>query len=247
MKQFKILDVKINKITEKEVLEKIKDFLSSKNQHQLVTLNPEMVVEAQKNSYFKKIVNNASLVIPDGVGVIFANYFLNRQLLSRKITGIDLIYKICESKFIKNKKIYLLGAEDGVAKKTAKVLAQKYDYLNIVGAEEGFKKNQQKKIFNDNLLQQINLTKPEIIFVAFGVPKQEEWIYENLEKLPTVRLALGIGGAFDFISGKIRRAPKIIQKLGLEWFWRLLLEPQRIKRVYNATFKFGWLVFKKIK
>ncbi len=256
--------------------------IENKSQYYIITLNPEMVVEAQKNDYFKKIINEASLVIADGIGILWAIKFLDKNSPSNKggwgvekITGIDLIYKICESDFVKNKKIYLLGAEEGIAEKAAKALSKKYNYLNIAGAEEGIPaaifnfqfsifppmadppkvdnkypiSNIQYPIFDKNklnsaLIQRINNAQPDILFVAFGAPKQEVWIYENLKKLPTVKLAIGVGGSFDFISGKIKRAPLIFQKLGLEWLWRLILEPQRIKRIYNATIRFGFLILK---
>lgn len=254
MDQTKILDVKINKITITEVLEKIKGFLLSNKQCYIVTLNPEMVIEAQKNDYFKKIINGANLVISDGIGIVLANKFLNRQALSKKITGIDLIYNICESKLAKDKKIYLLGAGQGIAEKAAEVLSRKYNCLNIVGAEIGIPNSKFQILdFNNNefcglnekLIKRINKAQPDVLFVAFGSPKQEEWIYENLKRMPSVRLAIGVGGSFDFISGKTRRAPLIFQKLWLEWLWRLILEPQRIRRIYNATVKFSWLVLKK--
>jgi N-acetylglucosaminyldiphosphoundecaprenol N-acetyl-beta-D-mannosaminyltransferase len=279
MHQTKILDIKIDKITTKEVLEKIKGFLLSDSQRFIITLNPEMVVEAQKNDYFKKIINEANIVIPDGTGILLACKYIYKNKLPGKITGIDLIYKICESEFIRNKKIYLLGAGKGIAEETAEVLSRKYSYLNIVGAEEGIAAeifNEQFSIFppeanqpwadnklpmnneqlpttfdntgydklNNILIQRINNAKPDILFVAFGAPKQEIWIYENLKKMPSVKLTIGVGGSFDFISGKIKRAPFIFQRLGLEWLWRLILEPSRIKRIYNATVKFGWMVWR---
>ena len=255
-----VLGVKVNKITGKKVLDKIKDFLLSDGQNYIVTLNPEMVVEAQDDNYFKKIISNASLVIPDGIGILLAYKFVNNDNLPERISGVDLIYKICEADFIRDKKIYLLGAEKGIANKAARVLSEKYNYLNIVGAEEGMRSkipNSKLQIpnsddtkynkINNNLIQKINNTKPNIIFVAFGVPKQEKWIYENLKKMPSVKLAIGVGGSFDFISGKTKRAPLILQKFGLEWLWRLILEPRRIKRIYNATVKFGWMVLKSYK
>lgn len=269
MDQTKILDIKINKVTTAEVLEEIKSFLLSDQQHYIVTLNPEMVVEAQRNDYFKKIINEADLVISDGIGIVLANKFLNRQMLFKKITGIDLIYKICESELAKDKKIYLLGAGEGIAGKAAEVLSKKYDCLNIVGTETGIpvgisnfefrisnkitnSKFQTPKSDNDRfyglnkeLIKRINKVKPNILFVAFGSPKQEEWIYESLKRIPSVKLAIGVGGSFDFISGKTKRAPLIFQKLWLEWLWRLILEPRRIGRIYNATMKFSWLIFKR--
>jgi exopolysaccharide biosynthesis WecB/TagA/CpsF family protein len=305
-----ILNVKVDKITAKEVLEEIKSFLLLGGQHYIITLNPEMVVGAQKDKYLERIINEADIVIPDGVGILLASRFINRRTLPEKITGVDLIYKICESDFIKSKKIYLVGAEKGIAKEAAKALMQKYNYLDIVGAEEGMrfgiwnlesgiwneiqnsipstrdKIQKNNKFFvilntelnsaqalfqnlllkirllvnksqihfeitddiykskNNELIQRINKAKPDILFVAFGVPKQEKWIYENIKKMPSVKLAIGVGGSFDFISGKIKRAPLIFQKSGLEWLWRLILEPRRIKRIYTATVKFGWLVLK---
>ncbi len=301
MDQAKILDIKIDKITTEEVLEKIKSFLLSNSQHHIITLNPEMVVEARKNDYFKKVINEADVALADGIGILWGLDFTKRkeslyskiikpltfiftllkllfspkhrqEILQHRIHGIDLIYKICEAEFIKDKKIYLLGAGEGVAEETAEVLSNKYSYLNIVGAEEGIRfgmwnlecgiwnkiqnikyqipneypisnKNKLNKL-NDILIQRINNARPDIIFVAFGAPKQEVWIYENLKKLPGVKLAIGIGGSFDFISGETKRAPLILRKLGLEWLWRLILEPRRIKRIYNATVKFGWLVWR---
>ena len=267
----KILDVKINRITTKEVLEKIKFFLLSDKQHYIVTLNPEMIVEAQENIKFKNIINEADLVIPDGIGILWALDFLGkknkslgrsllfistllkllfnskhrRNILQYRTHGIDLIYKICGSEHIENKRIFLLGAGEGIAEKTAKVLSQKYDHLNIVGAEEGIKMNQELGIRNDDLIQRINKAQSNIIFVAFGAPKQEIWIHENLKKMTSIKLAIGVGGSFDFISGKIKRAPLIFQRSGLEWLWRLVREPKRIKRIYNATARFGWMVLRK--
>ena len=130
-------------------------------------------------------------------------------------------------------------------------MSKKYNYLNIVGAETGIPNskfqipNSNNDKLNEELIQRINKTKPDIIFVAFGSPKQEEWIHESLKRIPSVKLAIGVGGSFDFISGKTKRAPLIFQKLWLEWLWRLILEPRRIGRIYNATVKFSWLIFKR--
>jgi len=262
-----ISDVKLDEITIKEVLEKIKSFLLSNSQHYIVTLNPEMIVKTQKNDYFKKIINEADIVVPDGIGILLAHKYIYQDGLLEKISGIDLIYTICESDFVKNKKIYLLGAGRGIAKKAAEVLLKKYNRLNIVGAEEGVSaevsnfqsisnqypiniqhsispNNTEYNELNKQLIRRINNAQPEILFVALGAPKQEIWIYENLKKMPSVKLAMGVGGSFDFISGRIKRAPLIFQRLGLEWLWRLILEPRRIKRIYNATAKFGWVVLK---
>ncbi len=267
MSKIDILDVRVDKITSTEVLKKIGEFLKSNDQHYFVTVNLEMFVRSQEDKEFLRILNNSDINITDGMGFSWAAKFISGVSLER-IAGVDLIYKICEADFIKDKKIYLMGAGEGIAKKAANILEKKYSDLNIVGAEEGiyFKipnskfqipnKSQNPKSkkdttsdnefykLNRNLIEKINNTKPDLLFVAFGSPKQEKWIAENLKKMPSVKLAIGIGGAFDFIAGEVRRAPKFMQKLGLEWLWRLILQPWRIKRIYKATAGFGWMVFK---
>ena len=287
MKIDEIVDIKIDRITTSEVLEEIKIFLLSEKQHFIVTLNPEMIIEAQDNVQFKDVVNKADLVISDGIGILWALEFLKKNKLfsikSRNIIinmffikplslisvlcnffytflnllfnsnhrknilkyrthGIDLIYQIFESTHSSNKRIYLLGAGEGVAKKVSINLRRQYPNANIVGAEEGIKKNHVSESLNCSLIQRINEVKPDILLVAFGAPKQEIWINDNLKKMPSVKLAIGVGGSFDFISDKIKRAPIIFQKKGLEWFWRLLLEPKRIKRIYNAVIRFSLLI-----
>jgi N-acetylglucosaminyldiphosphoundecaprenol N-acetyl-beta-D-mannosaminyltransferase len=267
--RIKILKVEVDKVTSEEALENIRFFLFSDKGHCIVTLNSEMIVRANRDEEFRKIINSADLVVADGMGFLRAASFLKKKsgkflpdlknlfltglysflypgkiedVLPEKISGIDLIYEICESDFIKTKKIYLIGAEEGIAEKTKEVLEKKYPQIGIVGAEEGISKESTAEE-NEKLIERINAKNPDILFVAFGAPKQEKWISENIQKLPSVRVAMGVGGSFDFISGKIPRAPKILRTHGLEWLWRLILQPQRIKRIYNATFKLIWLIF----
>jgi len=220
-----ILGVKIDNLAIDEVLEKVEGFLKSDKQHYLVTPNPEFLVKAQKDEDFKKILNQADLAVPDGIGLIFASRFLG-QSIKRRITGVDLMELFCQRAVQKKWPVFLMGAGPGVAEKAAKNLEKKYPGLKV-GA--GF-----EDVFGE----------PEILFVALGAPKQEKWINENLSKMPSVKLAIGVGGAFDFISGRVRRAPKFIQIIGLEWFWRFSCQPWRAKRIYNAAVKFPWLVVK---
>jgi N-acetylglucosaminyldiphosphoundecaprenol N-acetyl-beta-D-mannosaminyltransferase len=273
----KILHTGADAITQKEALENIRLFLSSSEGHYVVTLNSEMVVNAEEDRDFRDIVEAADLVVADGMGIVAgANYLGKRKgkifsdlvkllsipflelfhpekladVLPEKISGIDLIFLICASDFIGGKKIYFLGAEEGVAKKAAEILKKKYPRIGVAGAEMGIEKAEmgiEKKDSlreNRHLVGRINAAAPDILFVALGSPRQEKWIYENLPKLESVRVAMGVGGSFDVIAGKIRRAPRIFQAHGMEWLWRLILEPRRIKRIYNATFRFAWLIFR---
>jgi N-acetylglucosaminyldiphosphoundecaprenol N-acetyl-beta-D-mannosaminyltransferase len=237
-----ILGVLIDKTNINEVLEKIDDFLADGKKHYIVTPNPEMVAEAQKNSEFKNILNQADIAIPDGFGLLLASSWL-RDRIKKRMTGVDLIWRLAENIEKTNYKLFLLGGKDGVAAEAAAKLKEKYPALKIVGAEEGMKDNE-FYITNPKLVEKINKAKPDILLVAFGHGKQEKWIYYNLHSLETVKVAIGVGGTLDYISGKAKRAPNILRRLGLEWCWRLGKEPWRWKRIITAIIIFPWLVLK---
>lgn len=240
-----ICGVKVNNITKKEALKKCSDFLDCGNQHVITTPNPEMVVLAQKDEYFRQIFERAHLCLPDGYGLILASKFFGTPLKER-ITGTDFVWRLASLAEYKKCSVFLLGAKEGIAKKTAEKLKEKFPNLKIAGAESGGELDKFSDIERENLLAKINFSRPDILFVAFGHPKQEKWIAENLDNLPSVKIAMGIGGAFDFISGDAKRAPAIFQRAGLEWLWRLINEPRRYRRIYNATVKFCWMCIKKL-
>ena len=243
-----ILGVKINNVTMSETLQKIEGFLNDGRQHYIVTPNPEMFILARKDEEFRKILNEADLAVPDGMGLVYASKFLGMPFKER-VAGVDLVQKLCKFKN-SNFKLFLLGGRGDTAEKAANNLQNLYSNINIAGADCGgyvHKSGGMNMETEKIVLDKINKTKPDILLVAFGAPKQEKWIYYNLKKMPSVKLAIGVGGAFDFISGRIKRAPAIIQKLGLEWAWRLAREPERAPRIFNATIKFPILVLKEKK
>lgn len=217
-----ILGVKIDNIDMDEVLKKAEIFLKDGRQHYIVTPNPEMIVLAQKDKEFKEILNRADLSLPDGMGVVWASRPFGEQLKNR-VTGSDLMGEILK---LQNVKIFLLGGKNGAARK----ISEKFS--NVVGFTENINES----------IGLINELQPNILFVAFGASKQEKWIHYNMAKIPSIKVAVGVGGAFDFISGKIRRAPKFLRNIGLEWLWRLVLQPWRAKRIYNAVIKFPVLM-----
>lgn len=264
-----ILDIPFDPITEDQAIERILEHLKNDSNKAffIATPNPEMLLNAQKNSGFRNILQNTDLNIPDGIGILWAATYLNsikdtkssfiklikakltllavlfnpkkvRKILPERVTGTDLTQKICD-KIPPYTKIFLLGAAEGIAEKAAQNLNDKYE-INIVGTDSGAANPANDKKICDI----INLREPELLFVAFGAPRQEQWIKRNLPNLPSVKVAIGVGGAFDFISGKTHRAPLFMRKIGLEWFYRLILQPSRIKRIYNATFKFPMVIFK---
>jgi N-acetylglucosaminyldiphosphoundecaprenol N-acetyl-beta-D-mannosaminyltransferase len=232
-KTVKILGVKFDNLRLEEAAEKALKLSKDKTQHLAVTPNPEIILKARKSVKYKEILNSASLSVADGAGVIFASKAIKTPLKER-VTGVDLTEEICK-KGDKSTKIFLLGAGENIAKKTAKKLQKKYPQIKIAGHFQGDTSKKETEI----ALEKINKSNANILLVAFGAPKQEIWITENLKKIPAIKLAIGVGGTFDFISGKIKRAPKIIQKTHLEWLYRLIKEPRkRLKRIFNAVIVF---------
>ncbi|MBU0598327.1 WecB/TagA/CpsF family glycosyltransferase [Patescibacteria group bacterium] len=237
-----ILGVKIHNYTIDEVLEKIHEFFNSQNQHYIVTTNPEFIMAARHDDEFRHILNKADLSVADGVGIKYAARRLG-QKLKQRITGVDLLWEICRIAEEENKSIFLLGSKRGIPEKAAENILSKYPKLKIVGAECGYRR-WHRHIKEKKLVEMINRHQPDILFVAFGQVKQEKWIYHNLPKLPLVKLAMGVGGSFDYISGKVKRAPSWMRNLGLEWLYRLMRQPWRLPRIITAVVKFSCAVRK---
>ena len=242
MNKVKILGVKIDNLSLQEVLEKVNSFFQSKNKHYIVTPNPEFLVDAYKDHNFKEILNYADIAVADGVGLIYAAKFQGQKL--QRVSGVDLFGFLCELAEHNNYPIFLLGAARGVAKQTAEVLYQNFPSLNIVGAESGGQFSANGEAADKNLVDRINQAKPKMIFVSLGHVKQEKWIFKNLDQLTSVKVAIGLGGTFDYISGNVPRAPEAIRNLGFEWLYRLITEPKRWKRIFNAVVIFPLLIIK---
>ncbi|MDE2588342.1 MAG: WecB/TagA/CpsF family glycosyltransferase [Patescibacteria group bacterium] len=222
-----ILGVGVTNEKKQTILEYILNFIkkTSKNCY-IVTPNPEIIVRANKDFSFKGILNNAEIALCDGVGVSIAGSILKKPFIER-FTGVDMVSMLCEKASEKSITVGFLGGREAVAEKTSECLQKKYPGLVVSYTGEEWN-NSKAKI--------------DILFVAYGVPKQERWMAENLNKIP-VRVMLGVGGTFDYISGKIPRAPYVIQRMGFEWLFRLFLQPWRIRRQL-ALLEFVFLVFK---
>lgn len=225
----KILGAKIDPVGYNETIEKIGEFIVSRKPHQIITLNSEMIVAAQKDQEFMKILNESDLNTPDGTGPRWALKKIYALELKETVTGVDLTYKLVDISQTKDWKIYLVGAGRGIVQKTAKNLLKKYPKAKIVGATQ------------EPNLDDIKSKKPDIFLLAYGPPKQEKWIYKYKNELK-IPVMIGVGGTFDFISGHIKRAPKWMRTFGLEWFYRLIQQPSRAPRIFNAVIKFPLLV-----
>ncbi len=242
--KIEILGVKTDAVTTEEAVERLKLFLDEPRGHAVFTPNPEMLVLARKQLRFRKALSMADLAIPDGSGLLWAAWLIGKKLPAR-VTGTDMVERVCQLAAENNKSVFFLGGRWGVAERAANVLAQKYPRLKIAGVSDGgdvVRDENGVPVLTSGVYEMLNSCVPDILFVAFGHGKQEEWILAHLEEFPSVRIAMGVGGAFDFIAGDVRRAPKIIQKIHLEWLWRLILQPWRIRRILIATVVFPCLV-----
>lgn len=229
-----ILGTRIDAVTFAEATEKAIEILKGKKQHYFTTPNPEITLAADKDGQYKDVLNKSSLNIPDGMGLLYASKFLKKLgksdiQLKERVTGTDLAIKLIQLSKHENFSIFFLGASDESNAKTIEFA--KKNGAKVAG---GFTEN----LDSAKCFKTINKAKPDLLLVALNFPRQEKWISANINKLPSVKLAIGVGGAFDFISGTKKRAPRALRALGLEWLYRLILEPRRLGRIWNATIVF---------
>ncbi|MFH1822657.1 MAG: WecB/TagA/CpsF family glycosyltransferase [Patescibacteria group bacterium] len=223
-----ILGIKIDKIKKSEVLKKIEQFLNSQKAHYIVTPNPEIILQSMQDEELFYILNKADLSIPDGFGLKLAALAMGKNIF--RYAGADLVKELIENKKFKKLKIGILNWNQSLSKKEdLTLLLNKYKIKNKVINTD---------INSKEIPQAILEFSPEILFLNLGAPYQEKYIFHNYKKIPNLKLAIGVGGAFDFLTEKITRAPKFMRFLGLEWLWRLIMEPWRIKRIKNAVIVF---------
>ncbi len=245
--RIKLFGVPIDKITSNQAIEKIDQFVIQKKPCFIVTPDTLAILRARKDSKYLNITKNANLVTPDGAGILWATSLLNTPLLER-ITGIDLIKRICDLAEKKGYKLYLLGAAEGIIEKAVENIKKEYPRINIIGYHHGYfnnKHSNDSEKGEEDIIREIKDKKPDFLLVGLGVPKQEIWISKHKDEL-NIPVCIGIGGSFDVLSGKIPRAPLWMQDHGMEWIFRLLKEPKRIKRVISLPLFMCLIFFGKI-
>lgn len=190
---------------------------------QVVTINPEMISNAVKDTDFAEIINNADLVIPDGIGVEIGLKILGYNV--KRIAGIEFSHRMIEECAKNNQSVALIGAKPEIVKKAKENLVKEFPSLYITYIHDGY--------FNEDeqVLAELKIRQPRLVLCALGSPKQEEFILKAKSILPEA-LFVGVGGSFDVWSGEVKRAPEIYQKLGLEWLYRTILDPKRFKRIF---------------
>ena len=209
-----------------QTMELARLYMMGKRCHQIATVNPEFVMSAAKDPQFMRVLQNADLCIPDGIGLVYASRWMG-TLLPERVAGSELVYNLAEQAAQSGWRLFLLGAAPGVADQAASRFRELYPALEIAGTYAGSPDISQ----NEAIVSLINQSEADLLFVAYGAPNQDKWIARNQDVLSTVRLAIGVGGSLDFVTGRSQRAPRWLQKLGLEWFYRLIKEPWRWRRM----------------
>ena len=222
-KKADVLGVLVDNITMPDAVSKILEKQRNGNNVSVFTPNSEMVMEARKDSSFMVILNEASMVIPDGAGVVLGAKILGEQI-TEKVAGVDLVKNILSSGTPLS--VYIFGGKPGVAEKAASNIEGKYKEISICGADHGYHPAEE----NDAVVKKILLSSPDLLLVGLGVPGQEKWIAENINKFDAT-ICIGCGGTIDIFSGEVKRAPGIFIKLNLEWFYRLVKQTSRITRM----------------
>lgn len=227
-----IFGIEIDNISFEEAIEKIKGYLKSDRLKVIYTPNTEIVMAAKDNEDLKVLINKGDMVTADGIGLIYAGKIKNKPLKGR-VTGFDLSMKILDIANQNGYSLYLLGGKPGVAELANEKIENDYRGVKISGHHHGYFKGShngnsghQEEL---DLIKDINNSNTDIIFVGLGFPGQEKWIDNNRNKI-NAKLIIGNGGVIDILAGNSKRAPDIFIKLGLEWLYRLLKEPSRIKR-----------------
>jgi N-acetylglucosaminyldiphosphoundecaprenol N-acetyl-beta-D-mannosaminyltransferase len=231
-----VLGVRVDRVTQQQALDTMERLIAQRRAsdqplqcRQIVTVNPEFVMAAQRNEPFRNAINAAALVLPDGTGVVWAARYLGKPIAGR-VTGTDMLPLLAQRCSLSGYRLFLLGAAPGVAEMAAARLQALAPGLQIAGTYAGSPALAEE----DAIIERIRSAGADVLCVAYGAPAQDLWIYRNLPRLP-VALAMGVGGAFDFLAGRQVRAPRIIQRTGMEWLYRLYREPSRWRRILVAV------------
>ena len=232
-----IRGIPVDNVNLDEAFAAVLAFTKTDTFHMICTPNAEIVQQCIENEDTAALIRRSDLIIPDGAGVVLASKILGTPLKA-KTPGCELGERIAKEAGKHGLRVYFLGGKPGIAELAEEKLREKYPDFQTVGTHDGYFKKEGEE--NDAVLRQVNESGTDVLFVCLGAPAQEKWIYQNRAKLTTVNAMLGLGGSLDGYAGIVKRAPKIFIKLGLEWFYRLLCEPWRFRRMLKLPkFYFG--------
>jgi len=235
MEKVNILGVNIDMVTIPEAAEEIFSYLSGDKLNMVFTPNSEIIMTAYKDAEFARILNSASLLTADGIGVVYASRILKKPIKER-CAGYDVAVELLRKMNDSDYKLFLFGGKPGVAEDARDELLKEYPDLKIAGVRNGYFKPEEES----GIVEEINNSEADVVFVCLGAPAQEKWIYRNRDKLK-VKAALGVGGSLDVFAKKVERAPDFFCRTGLEWLYRLAKQPSRFMRMM-ALPRFGFTV-----
>ena len=230
----RILGVRVDDVTMQEACDQLAALITLGGVHQVATVNPEFIMSARRDKEFFALLERTTLNVPDGVGVLWAARWVGHTLRER-VPGVDMVRQLCARGSQYKWRAFFLGARPGVAERAAAGLALKYQGLVVAGAFAGSPRLED----DQEILARVRKARPNLLFVAYGAPAQDKWLARNLPRLelpappagvPEGLIGIGVGGAFDFLTGVQKRAPDWVQQAGLEWLYRLLREPWRWRR-----------------
>lgn len=224
-KRIEILGVPVDAVTMTTALDHVREMIHTGDKTQaILAVNPEKVIAAQKNQDLVRTLRNASLVVPDGIGVVFAARLLGKGSIER-VPGSDLMPEICRMSAKEGYRVFLYGAKPDIAARAAMVLQQRYPGLQVAGVQHGYVPEEEM----DQFVETINSSGAEVLFVGLGSPRQEYWMERFRDRL-NIKVCQGVGGTFDALCGYPKRAPLLFRKLNLEWLYRLATQPKRANR-----------------
>ena len=221
--KIEVLGVAFDNVTMEQAAEMGGKMLQEDRFHYVVTPNPEFILAAEKDESFRKVINAADLVIPDGIGVIYSAKILGTPLAER-VPGIEFSAKMLEKLNEMGGRLFLLGAKPGVAEKAGENILAKFPNIVLCGTQDGYFKDE------EDVILKVAAARPDLMFVCLGAPKQEKWM-ARWGKHTGAKMAIGLGGCLDVYAGNVERAPEAWQKAGMEWAYRLKKEPKRITRM----------------
>ena len=226
--------------TKKDTKQVVEDFFRSDKQNQIATVNSEMLLLSSRDKELKKVLCASDLVVADGSGIVYLSRLCPGISVPERVTGNDILQMLFEVSEKNHKKIFFLGGEGDLAKRAAKVVMERYPHVKVEAANGGKirKGDDGAWSLDPVVIDQINNFAPDALAVALNFGRQEIFIHEMLPSFPSVKVAVGIGGAFAFLTGDIVRAPLWMQNAGIEWLWRLFQEPHRIGRIFRAVIIF---------
>lgn len=243
MKKQALLNTYINNLTMSETIDEIEKMIASNQKSYVVAINVDVIMKIENDPYLKKIVDEADMVLVDGKPLVWISKMYGKPLKA-KISGSDLVPLLCDVSAEKDYKIFILGGKEGIAEQAKQKLIEKHPNIKIVGTYAppfGFEKDENELNKINHMISNMH---PDLLISCFGCPKQEKWIYENIDKYDA-KVSICAGATVDFLAGNVKRAPRWMSEHGLEWFYRFLKEPKRMfKRYFIDDVKILKLIFK---